>query len=303
MAQLGLPVPPGFTITTEVCTYFSQVSKTYPKELKAQVDPTCRRSRPHHREDIRRRRKSAPRCVRARASMPGMMDTVLNLGLDQRDRGARGEVGNRACAPTGASSPCIRTWCSASSIITSRKFSTTTRTATPTPSTPRRRRLGADHRPLRSTSRRKPGPDSAGPPRAIVGRDRRRIRFVDEPARHHLSPAATPFRKAGARPSTCRPWCSATWARRRRPASPSPAILQPARRKTTANSSSTRRAEDVVAGIRTPPGCAPNKRARNPAPTSRRWKRRCRTRCLQSSNVSIPCWKTTTATCKIWNSQ
>ena len=38
MAQLGLPVPPGFTITTEVCTYFYQHGKTYPKELKRQVD-------------------------------------------------------------------------------------------------------------------------------------------------------------------------------------------------------------------------------------------------------------------------
>src|SRR5499427_7043058 len=38
MAQLGLPVPPGFTITTEVCTYFYQHAKTYPKELKRQVD-------------------------------------------------------------------------------------------------------------------------------------------------------------------------------------------------------------------------------------------------------------------------
>src|ERR1700679_919332 len=38
MAHLGLPVPPGFTITTEVCTYFYDNKKTYPKELKAQVD-------------------------------------------------------------------------------------------------------------------------------------------------------------------------------------------------------------------------------------------------------------------------
>src|SRR5580698_5856403 len=38
MAQLGLPVPPGFTITTEVCTYFYDHGKTYPKDLKAQVE-------------------------------------------------------------------------------------------------------------------------------------------------------------------------------------------------------------------------------------------------------------------------
>src|SRR6476659_3596206 len=38
MAHLGVPVPPGFTITTEVCTYFYQNGKTYPKELKTRVD-------------------------------------------------------------------------------------------------------------------------------------------------------------------------------------------------------------------------------------------------------------------------
>src|SRR5580700_6235294 len=38
MAHLGLPVPPGFTITTELCTYFYQHGKTYPKSLKAQVE-------------------------------------------------------------------------------------------------------------------------------------------------------------------------------------------------------------------------------------------------------------------------
>jgi pyruvate,orthophosphate dikinase len=84
MAQLGLPVPPGFTITTEVCTYFYQHGKTYPKELKRQVDAALK--------DIGRiaNKKFGDRddpllvSVRsgARASMPGMMDTVLNLGLN-----------------------------------------------------------------------------------------------------------------------------------------------------------------------------------------------------------------------------
>src|SRR5207248_11316514 len=84
MAQLGLPVPPGFTITTEVCTYFYQHGKSYPKELKRQVDAAL--------ADIGRitGKKFGDRdnpllvSVRsgARASMPGMMDTVLNLGLN-----------------------------------------------------------------------------------------------------------------------------------------------------------------------------------------------------------------------------
>ncbi len=84
MANLGLPVPPGFTITTGVCTHYYANNKTYPKELEKQVvaaldtvgrltgrgfgDPT---------DPLLVSVRSG-----ARASMPGMMDTVLNLGLN-----------------------------------------------------------------------------------------------------------------------------------------------------------------------------------------------------------------------------
>src|SRR5208282_1253960 len=84
MANLGLPVPPGFTITTDVCTYFYQHGKTYPKELKAQVAAVL-----DEVGKIAGRRfgdRDDPLLVSvrsgARASMPGMMDTVLNLGLN-----------------------------------------------------------------------------------------------------------------------------------------------------------------------------------------------------------------------------
>src|SRR6516162_1119607 len=84
MANLGLPVPPGFTITTEVCTYFYRHGKTYPDELKGQVDAAL-----HEVGNIAGRRfgdRDNPLLVSvrsgARASMPGMMDTVLNLGLN-----------------------------------------------------------------------------------------------------------------------------------------------------------------------------------------------------------------------------
>ena len=104
-----------------------------------------------------------------------------------------------------------------------------------------------------------------------MGRDRRRVRFVDEPARHHLSPPARHSGRAGAPRSTCRPWCSAIWAKPRRPASPSRAIRRPARRSSTANFSSMRRARTwspAFARRRR----SPRKRARRRAPTSRRWK-------------------------------
>ncbi len=84
MANLGLPVPPGFTIPTSVCTYFYAHDKTYPKELKPQVEAALA-----HIGGIAGKRfgdAQNPLLVSvrsgARASMPGMMDTVLNLGLN-----------------------------------------------------------------------------------------------------------------------------------------------------------------------------------------------------------------------------
>ncbi len=84
MCHLGLPVPPGFTISTEVCTYFYENGRAYPGDLTKQVEAGIGRIE---------RKVGGPRfgeasnpllvSVRsgARASMPGMMDTVLNLGL------------------------------------------------------------------------------------------------------------------------------------------------------------------------------------------------------------------------------
>ena len=84
MAQLGLPVPPGFTITTEVCTYFYQHGKTYPKDLKRQVDAALVDVGRITGKKFGGRENPLLVSVRsgARASMPGMMDTVLNLGLN-----------------------------------------------------------------------------------------------------------------------------------------------------------------------------------------------------------------------------
>ncbi len=84
MASLGLPVPPGFTITTEVCTYFYANGKTYPRDLAAQVDAAVAevgRQTGHVFGDASNPLLLSVRSG-ARASMPGMMDTVLNLGLN-----------------------------------------------------------------------------------------------------------------------------------------------------------------------------------------------------------------------------
>ena len=84
MAHLGVPVPPGFTITTEVCTYFYQNGKTYPKELKAKVDAALAEVGRISGKKFGDEENPLLVSVRsgARASMPGMMDTVLNLGLN-----------------------------------------------------------------------------------------------------------------------------------------------------------------------------------------------------------------------------
>src|SRR4026208_2382624 len=103
MTRIGLPVPPGFTITTEVCTYYYDNKRTYPKALDAQtkagiafIEKTM---------GTRFGDKSAmPLLVSvrsgARDSMPGMMDTILNLGLnDQTVPGLAQRSGHPRFAP------------------------------------------------------------------------------------------------------------------------------------------------------------------------------------------------------------
>jgi pyruvate,orthophosphate dikinase len=84
MAHLGFPVPPGFTITTEVCTYFYQNGKTYPPNLKPQVEAALAELGRIAGKKFGDSENPLLVSVRsgARASMPGMMDTVLNLGLN-----------------------------------------------------------------------------------------------------------------------------------------------------------------------------------------------------------------------------
>jgi pyruvate,orthophosphate dikinase len=84
MASIDLPVPPGFTITTEVCTAYYDNKKNYPPELKAQVDEALARIETSVDRKFGDADKPLLVSVRsgARVSMPGMMDTVLNLGLN-----------------------------------------------------------------------------------------------------------------------------------------------------------------------------------------------------------------------------
>ena len=93
MSNLGLPVPPGFTITTEVCTYYYDNGQTYPGELEAQVDAALGQIGALTGRTFGDAKNPLLVSVRsgARTSMPGMMDTVLNLGLNDETVGAVAE--------------------------------------------------------------------------------------------------------------------------------------------------------------------------------------------------------------------
>jgi pyruvate,orthophosphate dikinase len=84
MANLGLPVPPGFTITTEVCTYYYANADSYPKDLAQQVSAALVQVGRITGKTFGDKANPLLVSVRSggRASMPGMMDTVLNLGLN-----------------------------------------------------------------------------------------------------------------------------------------------------------------------------------------------------------------------------
>ena len=84
MTRIGLPVPPGYTITTEVCTYYNDHKKSYPNMLQKQLEDGVTRMERQLGKKFGDKENPLLLSVRsgARESMPGMMDTILNLGLN-----------------------------------------------------------------------------------------------------------------------------------------------------------------------------------------------------------------------------
>ena len=84
MSKLGLPVPPGFILSTEICTWFYKNNNQYPQGLEADVDAALKRLETEMELGFGDTEKPLLLAVRsgARVSMPGMMDTILNLGLN-----------------------------------------------------------------------------------------------------------------------------------------------------------------------------------------------------------------------------
>jgi pyruvate,orthophosphate dikinase len=106
MASIGLPVPPGFTISTEVCNHFYAYKESYPASLRGDVDSAIRQIEKQLGKKFGASGNPLLVSVRsgARDSMPGMMDTILNLGLGGpldplRQALAETQVG--ACAADG----------------------------------------------------------------------------------------------------------------------------------------------------------------------------------------------------------
>ncbi|MDL2296305.1 pyruvate, phosphate dikinase, partial [Lachnospiraceae bacterium OttesenSCG-928-E19] len=101
MNLIGLPVPAGFTVTTEVCTYYYENNKTYPSDFDDQVRTSVEyleRVMGHKFGDVKNPLLLSVRSG-ARVSMPGMMNTVLNLGLnDETVRGLAEFTGDERLA-------------------------------------------------------------------------------------------------------------------------------------------------------------------------------------------------------------
>jgi len=86
MVNIGIPVPPGFTITSDVCTYYYENGKKYPANLQKQIDDSIKLIEKYTNKKFGDLQNPLLVSVRSgsRASMPGMMDTILNLGLNDK---------------------------------------------------------------------------------------------------------------------------------------------------------------------------------------------------------------------------
>jgi pyruvate,orthophosphate dikinase len=101
MTNIGLPVPAGFTLTTEICTYYYEHQNTYPPELKAEVAAAMAKTETAMAAKFGDAKNPLLVSCRsgARVSMPGMMDTVLNIGLNEATlRGLIDKTGNERFA-------------------------------------------------------------------------------------------------------------------------------------------------------------------------------------------------------------
>ena len=207
MAHLGLPVPPGFTITTEVCTHFYANGKNYPKDLQPQVEAALAEIGRITGKKFGDGENPLLVSVRsgARASMPGMMDTVLNLGLNDTTVAALAEKSGDRRFAYDSYRRFITMYADVVLGIAHHHFEEILDehkdrngyTLDTDLEAADWEQLAALFKAARRAGNRQAV--SAGPARAIVGRHRRGVRLVDEPARDHLSAPARHSGKLGHR--------------------------------------------------------------------------------------------------------
>ena len=244
MSSLGLPVPPGFTVTTEACVHYFSNGQAYPADLTEQVAAGLKTVEGIVGKTFGDAANPLLVSVRsgARASMPGMMDTVLNLGLnDETVEGLATLSGDRRFALDSYR----RFITMYSNVVLGLRHDDFEEVLDH-----HKDRLGITiDTDLRAQDWEKVVADYKDVVERHLGRP-----FPQDPhdqlwgaigavfdswmndRRRNSIAACTTSPKAGARPSTSSRWSSAIWARPRRPAWPSPAIPRPARRACTASS-------------------------------------------------------------------
>ncbi len=207
MAAIGLPVPPGFTLTTEVCTAFYQNQRNYPNELSLAGRDALGQMEKAVGQKFGDKRRPLLVSVRsgARVSMPGMMDTVLNLGLNDATVEGLGAEANDERFAWDSYRRFIQMYGSVVLGVDHHQFEEiiehTKLEAGVTEDTQLTaqdwHRVADSYKDMIEAETGKPFPqDPAG---AALGRDRRGVRLMDEPPRDHLSPAARHSRRMGHR--------------------------------------------------------------------------------------------------------
>jgi pyruvate,orthophosphate dikinase len=230
MSRSGVPVPPGFTVTTEVCRHYHahhELPLGYEEQERAalaRLEETMGKRLGDARDPLLVSVRSG-----AKFSMPGMMDTVLNLGLNDRSvEGLAARAGNPRFAWD-----CYRRFLQmfGGVVLDLEKHDFEVLIA----DLKRRRRVQSDLD-LAEADLRQLAERFKAVYRKHSGRD-----FPQDPieqlrmARDAVFRSRTTSPTTSAPPSTCRPWCSATWARTRRPAWASPVTRPPARTASTAS--------------------------------------------------------------------
>jgi len=260
MANLGLPVPPGFTIPTSVCTYFYAHDKSYPKELQSQVEKALDHVGKLTGKVFGDTKNPLLVSVRSggRASMPGMMDTVLNLGLNDDTVEALSELSGDRRFAYDSYRRFITMYSDVVLGFEHHHFEEILDTFKDSQGYTLDTDLSAEDwvdlvGRYKDAVARETGKDFPQDPHdQLWGAIGACVFILDECARGDLPQAARHSGILGHRGQRAGHGCSATWARRRRPALLSPAIPRPAESKLYGEFLINAQGEDVVAGIRTP---------------------------------------------------